>query len=197
MRRLIATAAAALILAGCGTHVTPTAGANANAILAAQAKKKATKKVDQKAFEAGQAAAAERLAKAAQKPTQGLTKPGDAADTPVATPAGTDPFSFQLGYATGLLQGGLNAYNRINGSFDVYQWKMFAYMVENAEKDALAALRADSNLAMKAAVPAGILEGGIRSFDSINGSFDVYQWQSFADSNRNVLKSALTALQAI
>ncbi|MDB5096821.1 MAG: hypothetical protein JWM80_1242 [Cyanobacteria bacterium RYN_339] len=194
MRRLLATATVALVLAGCGTHAAPTAGTTATAALQAQAKKKTTKKIDKAAFDAGVAAANARIN---QAPRQGVTKPGDAADTPVATPVGTEPFSFQLGYATGLLQGGLNAYNRINGSFDVYQWKMFAYMVENAEKDALSALRSDSTLATKAAVPAGILEGGIRSFDSINGSFDVYQWQSFADSNRNVLKSALGALQAI
>jgi hypothetical protein len=196
MRRLLASATVALVLAGCGTHLAPTAGPAATAALEAQAKKKAAKKVDQKAFQAGVAAAKARLEKT-QKPTQGLDKPGGAADTPVQTPAGTDPYSFQLGYATGLLQGGLNAYNRINGSFDVYQWKNFAYMVESAEKDALTALQADPNLATKAAVPVGILQGGIRSFESINGSFDVYQWQSFADSNRNVLKSALAALQAI
>lgn len=194
MRRSIIAVSAALFLAGCGTHAVPTAGTSAAAALQAESKKKATKKVDQKAFQAGVKAATTHLA---QPPRQGVTKPGDATGGAVATPAGTDPYSFQLGYATGLLQGGLNAYNRIDGSFDVYQWKNFAYMVEGAEKDALAALQADPILSTKAAVAVGTLQGGIRSFESINGSFDVYQWQSFADSNRNVLKSALAALQAI
>lgn len=190
MRRAFAALTlVAAVLAGCGTQPSPNANLAAQAALAAQAKKKKAVKVDQAAFEKGQAAAAERFSTTKR---QGL---GDG--DPSVTPAGVDGFSYQYGYALGLLNGALITFSRIDGSFDVYEWKNFAYVLHGAMKDALAAIKGEPTLAQKAAITAGILEGGIRSFNAINGSFDVYQWKSFAYSNKAVLDSAVQSLRAI
>ncbi len=75
----------------------------------------------------------------------------------------------------GLLTGTLNTFNRVEGSFDVREWKSFSYNLRNGMSDALKALQSNPEIAAKYASTAGILAGGIRSFDSFNGSFDVTQ----------------------
>lgn len=192
-RTFVATLLMAGLLAGCGAHPMPTAGGALASALQAQSKKKSPKsnpgRIDTRSYQAGIEAGKAR-AKAPVR--QGLTPPGAAAAT---TPNGMDKLSYECGFAVGELQGALNAYSRIDGSFDVYQWKSFAYMLQSAMTDAQTVLSSDPQLTAKCGVALGILTGGIQSFNSINGSFDVNQWQSFADANRNVLQNALQSLQ--
>ncbi|HEY9854683.1 MAG TPA: hypothetical protein V6D05_03015 [Stenomitos sp.] len=103
-------------------------------------------------------------------------------------------YSYDYGYAVGLIQGALNAYARIDGTFDVGQWKSFAFMNRDAMADALRALQKNPEVAAKQTVAIGILQGGLASFDSIKGSFKAAQWAAFADSNKSVLSTALAAL---
>lgn len=101
------------------------------------------------------------------------------------------------GQVVGQLEGSIKAFGRINGSYDVYQWKSFCYMNFEALKDARNLLEGNPDLAAKAGIPLGVLTGAIQSFSSINGSFDVYQWKAFANSNRNAMQAALDALRKV
>ena len=183
MTRLIALATISMILAGCGASAVPTAGRAPLAGMEAQKKKaKLDAKIDQAAYEAGLAVGA---AKAQGKATTPKLKQGN-----------VDKLSYEYGYAVGLLTGSIKSFDRINGSFDVYEWKSFCYMNFEAMKDARDTLKNNPELASKAPVVLGVLEGGIQSFSAINGSFDVSQWKAFAYSNRKVLENALNALKA-
>ncbi len=183
MTRLVALATAALLLAGCGATAVPTADRAGQAALVAQKKKdKLDPKLDKAAYEAGLAVG---VAKAAGKATTPKLKQGN-----------VDKLSYDYGYVVGLLTGSINSFNRINGSFDVYEWKSFCYMNFEAMKEARDAIKNNPTLAEKVPVVAGVLEGGIQSFSSISGSFDVSQWKSFAYSNRKVLENALASLKA-
>ena len=183
MTRLIALATAALLLAGCGATAVPTAGQAPQAGLTAQKKKaKLDPKLDPAAYEAGLAV--------------GLAKAQGKSATPKLKQGNVDKLSYDYGYVVGLLTGSINSFNRINGSFDVYEWKSFCYMNVEAMKDARAAMQANPDLAAKAPVVLGVLEGGIQSFSAISGSFDVSQWKAFAYSNKKVLENALASLKA-
>jgi hypothetical protein len=189
MKRHLALACAAVILAGCAAPAHPWApqhqGIRAQAGSNEVAARKAAKldpKLDQASYDAGVAVG---TAKAAGKATTPKLKQGT-----------VDKLSYDYGYTVGLIQGSINSFNRINGSFDVYQWKSFCYMNFEAMKEARATIQANPELAEKCPVALGVLEGGIQSFSSINGNFDVSQWKSFAYSNRKVLENALASLKA-
>jgi hypothetical protein len=183
MTRLLALVAATALLAGCGMQPATTA---AKAQLGAMtAQKKAAKldpKLDKGSYDAGLAVG---IAKA-----QGKTA------TPKLKQGSVDKLSFDYGYAVGLLTGSINSFNRINGSFGVSEWKSFTYMNFEAMKEAREALESNGELASKVPVAVGILAGGIASFSSINGSFDVQQWRSFAYTNKTILENALNSLKS-
>lgn len=183
MTRLVTLATAALLLTGCGMPAVPAAERAAQAALSAQKKAKLDPKLDKAAYEAGL--------------TVGLAKAAGKAATPKLKQGSVDKLSYDYGYAVGLLTGSINSFNRINGSFDVSQWKSFCYMNFEAMKEARETLQNNPALAEKAPVALGVLEGGIQSFSAISGSFDVSQWKSFAYSNRKVLENALASLKAV
>jgi hypothetical protein len=172
----------ALTLAGCGAAPSVVApGAVAAGSL------QALKKAANPSYDAGLAA--------------GLNK-ADAlhqAKTParhVRLPQGeTDQNAYDRGYVCGLLQGSMNSYARVKGSFSAEQWAAFANMNYQAMKDALNALKANPELAAKYAKAEGILEGGIEAYEGISGSFDSSQWKSFTDANYKVLSRALDAMK--
>lgn len=167
---------AGMLLASCGTPMAAPV-ATVNPIHAATS----AKKVHQPSFEQGRKAG-EAKALSLRSNAIGLEA------------APTDPSSYQHGDVVGILEGTLKTFNRIEGSYDAAQWKAFAYSLLDAMKDAHARLGSDPALASKYAEASGILSGGIRSFMSIKGSFDVHQWQSFTSMNHDVLRDALTAL---
>lgn len=177
MKKFAVVIVAMGLLAGCGSPsgmVAPDFGASQNATLIAGASKKVAG-LNKQAFEAG-------LTAGMSKATT-LYRTQDASNV-----------SYDYGYAVGLIQGSLNAFNRINGSFGVSEWKSFTYMNRKAMEDALNALQKNPELASKQGVAIGILQGGIASFDSIQGTFGTAQWKAFAYSNERVLKNALSAL---
>ena len=183
MTRFVALVAATALLAGCGMQPAPTAAGQKLGAMTAQ--KKATKldpKIDKDSYEAGMAV--------------GEAKAQGKAATPKLKQGGVDKLSYDYGYAVGLISGSINSFNRINGSFGVSEWKSFCYMNFEAMKEARSALQNNGELASKVPVAVGILEGGIASFSSINGSFDVYQWKSFAYTNKTILENALTSLRS-
>lgn len=183
MTRLLALVAATALLAGCGMSPAPTAlSAQTGAMTAHKKAAKLDPKLDKASYEAGLAV--------------GEAKAQGKAVTPKLKQGGVDKVSYDYGYAVGLITGSINSFNRVNGSFGVSEWKGFCYMNFEAMKDARAALQNNGELASKVPVAVGILEGGIASFSSINGSFDVYQWKSFAYTNKKVLESALTSLKS-
>ena len=122
---------------------------------------------------------------------------GDNFTRTTVPPVGThDREVFDLGEVRGQLRASVAAYDRIKGSFDVYQWHAFADLNYGAMQDALASLKADPAVAARYALTVGFLEGGIQSYEAIHGSFDVYQWHAFSDMNRRVIGQALAALNA-
>lgn len=182
MRRFaLVVALTASVLAGCGTQAR-VAGSVNPAALAAAAKRSAAK-FDAKAVEAGRKAGVA----AAATGKRGL---------PTSREAGAlDKDSFQYGYALGLLEGAMNTFDRMEASLDVSEWKNWAYNLRNGLEDALKALRSSEALATRFAVAGGIMEGGLASFDAINGSFDVRQWKAFAYQNRTMIEKAVKALK--
>lgn len=181
MRRLaLVVALSASVLAGCGT--TPNSARNLSAANVAAAAKR-TAKFDAKAVEAGRKAAATAIATG----KRGL---------PTTREAGAlDRDSYQYGYTLGLLEGALNTFNRVDASMDVSEWKNWAYNLRNGLEDALKALRSSEALSTRFAMAAGLMEGGLASFDAINGSFDVHQWKAFAYQNKTMIEKAIKALK--
>ena len=177
MKKLAVVVMAMGLLAGCGTPsglVASDLGVSQNATLFASAAKMVAG-LDKQALESGL--------------TAGMSKATNLYRTQDASNV-----SYDYGYAVGLIQGSLNAFNRINGSFGASEWKSFSYMNRKAMEDALNALQKNPELASKQGVAIGMLQGGIASFDSIRGTFDTAQWKAFAYSNERVLKNALSAL---
>ncbi len=182
MKKILATALMILAIAGCGTAtISSSPTLQKSTALTAKAVK-----IDKTAYQSG-------LNSGLRKASM-IYKAGTAIAENAFT-ENTDPTSYQYGYVCGLLQGSINSFARIDGSFDVSQWKSFCNMNFKAMQDALAALKQNPELAAKYAEAAGILSGGIMSFNSISGSFNVSQWKSFAYSNNTVLQNALAALK--
>lgn len=177
MKKLAVVVVAMGLLAGCGTPgglVASDLGSSQNATLIASTSKKVAG-FDKQAFESGLSA--------------GMSK----AKTIYRT-QNTNNVSYDYGYAVGLIQGSLNSFARINGSFNVSEWRSLTYMNRKAMEDALNALQKNPELASKQAVAIGMLQGGISSFDSISGTFGTAQWKAFAYSNERVLKNVLAEL---
>ncbi|MEB3223115.1 MAG: hypothetical protein VKS61_13650 [Candidatus Sericytochromatia bacterium] len=184
MRVLAFVLAASTLLAACGSS--PAVGTLSPAErLAAQAnRKKAVKTaLDQASYEAGLAFG---KAKASGKASRTQLKQGV-----------PDQYSFACGYALGLMLGALASYDRLDASFNAEQYRGFADIQWRAMKDAHTAIKNNPELAQKAAVVLGMLEGGMRNYGSIQGSFNASQWKTFADANRNVLEAAAEALHEL
>jgi hypothetical protein len=180
MRLFSLVLVASMVLTGCGA-ASSMVGSQAGGLLIASGKQKKTvsSKLDQASYEAGLAL--------------GLSKSGQKASLPRLRQGSIDRFSFNLGQLLGLLQGALNSYNRLEGEFNVKQFRNFAEINRAAIVDARDLIRSNKELLehKELAGVLGLLEGGLRSFDAISGSFNVTQWKSFADSNREVLQAAV------
>ena len=184
MRRLaIMTVIAGTLLAGCGANpaVSPSLMPSGVSSLSRQA---TAQPLDQASYKKGIAAGLAKLQSKSKAPGQAI-----------GSPAGVDPSSYAVGYSYGLIQGSLNSYNRISGSFDAAEWRSFADMVFGAMQDAQRSLKANPQVASRYGLTIGILTGGIQSYASLSGSFNSEQWKSFAESNRRVLEQALQSMQ--
>lgn len=112
------------------------------------------------------------------------------------TPSGTTPSpTFYLGLCRGLLYGAQICNNGLGGaSYDVEAYRQFVYMNQKAMEETLKFLKKSPEIETKYQKAIGILEGGIETINSIHGSYNVHQWQSFNDSASSILNKALDAL---
>lgn len=180
MRRFaLVLALSSAVLAGCGASPSAVRGMSPAAVAMGA---KASTKFDAKAVAAGKQQAAAFLA-TGKRPL------------PSREQGALDRDSMQYGYVLGLLEGTLNTFNRLDGSYDVSEWKDLSYNLRDALQDALKALRSSEALSTRFAVAGGIMEGGLASFDAINGSFNVDQWKAFTYQNKTMLEKALKALK--